>query len=336
VHAGSFWRPSISDETSLSGILMEERYRLSRMEEALPLPGKTVFRHIFVPLILVLSVLPWFHHRESGKLFVANGGESAVAPSMLLLCMLLVWVGEQLYPARPEWNPRLISDGLDALWQLARTFFYLFGVTRVTGLLIAGADAWLKPTVATLPMVARELWPHAAPFTIRVALAFLILEFASYWIHRATHRFRPLWQFHSTHHVMTEINGLKALQTHPIDNLLFYVCRAVPLMCLGAGFDEVTAALYFGGILGVLAHANIVVSERYWGLVFNLPGTHSLHHSADLAESGSNFGCHTVLWDRIFGTYRTKPGGPLSVGVDPVGRRSLWQELIWPFYRSVG
>jgi len=62
---------------------------------------------------------------------------------------------------------------------------------------------------------------------------------------------------------------------------------------------------------------------------------HAVHHSADAVEGRANFGCHTVFWDRVFGTFRPQASPELVVGVEPVGRRSLWQELIWPFYRRV-
>jgi sterol desaturase/sphingolipid hydroxylase (fatty acid hydroxylase superfamily) len=34
---------------------------------------------------------------------------------------------------------------------------------------------------------------------------------------------------------------------------------------------------------------------------------HEVHHSADRAETDSNFGFNLPWWDRLFGTYREKP-----------------------------
>jgi sterol desaturase/sphingolipid hydroxylase (fatty acid hydroxylase superfamily) len=125
------------------------------------------------------------------------------------------------------------------------------------------------------------------------------------------------------------------VRTHPVDNALFYLGRVAPLVLLGAGADEVLAAIYLGGALGILSHANLEVSDWGLGLFFNLPRAHSVHHSADAVEANSNFGCHTVLWDRLFGTFRPAPQPGLVLGVKPVGPRSLWQQLAWPFYRWV-
>jgi sterol desaturase/sphingolipid hydroxylase (fatty acid hydroxylase superfamily) len=212
----------------------------------------------------------------------------------------------------------------------------LIGVTQISAALLA----WVDPSVrAAVHSVGAGgvliLWPSGAPFFIRVALAFLLVELLSYWIHRAAHRFRLLWQFHSTHHVITELNAFKSVRTHPLDNLVFHLVRVTPLLLLGAGPNELAAAIYFGALFGILAHANLQLREGPLGWFLNYPRWHAVHHSSDLAEGQSNFGCHTVLWDRVFGTFRAPSESPAPVGVHPVGPRSLWQELAWPLYRSV-
>ncbi len=280
--------------------------------------------------MLGVSLLPWLAP-------LAPLARAQATATTLLMVMLVVWLAEQVFPANPAWNARPLTDGVDGLLRLGRDLFYLFGVTQLTGLLTSAVDGPMHQAVTALRF-GREAawWPVDAALPVRMALAFLLVEFFAYWFHRAAHRFKPLWQFHSTHHVLTELNGLKAVRTHPVDNALFSVARLGPLLWLGAGADELMAATFFGGVFGILAHANVSLAERGLNLFFNLPRAHSVHHSADLAEASSNFGCHTVVWDRVFGTFRSEPAPGLVVGVTPVGRRSVWQELVWPFYRKVG
>jgi ornithine lipid hydroxylase len=292
--------------------------------------GQTLFRYTFVPALLVFSLAPWLvFDRASGWAFTSATRLGATGP-VLLLVMLIVWMAEQLYPANPDWNARLFTDGTRGWKRLGHDLVYLFGVAQLSALLVGRLDPLLQSAVGQV-----GLWPAQAPFAARAALAFFAAEFFAYWVHRAAHRFRPLWQFHSTHHVITELNGLKAVRTHPVDNLVAYVGRIVPLMLLGAGPDELQAAIYFGGVLGILAHANLDLSDRGLGLLVNFPSVHAAHHSSDLAEANVCFGCHTVLWDRVFGTFRRTAQPGLRLGVAPVGPRSLWQELAWPFYRRV-
>lgn len=282
-------------------------------------PGLAVFRILFVPLLIlgVGGALLW----------------RPVVALVLPVSIAVIWLMEQLYPARPEWNPRPFSQGAGGLKPLGRDAVYLFGVTALTTFVLRISDLQMKPLLAGAHLPV--LWPSALPLALKAVLAFLLVELASYGVHRAAHRIPLLWQFHSTHHGVTELNALKALRTHPVDNLVFHVFRVAPLWVLGAGLEELVVALSFGGVLGVLAHANLDVSDRWLGAFFNLPRAHAAHHSLRFKESNSNFGCHTVVWDRVFRTHRAEAVGVVVLGMNPSTPRSLWQELAWPFYRSV-
>lgn len=312
---------------------LRAQFQELRALERAPLapPGLGAFRQLFVPAYLLLLLAPWVGVTETFTL----GGEATQTTMLVViaLAMLGTWLAEQLYPRVAGWNARPFSAGSGGRAQLARDLFYLLAVTRATAFLVEATDPVLDgaSAFAGLPSV----WPAQSPFALRAALAFVGIEFFAYWLHRAAHHSRVLWQFHSTHHVITELGALKAVRTHPVDNLLFHLVRTTPLLLLGAGPEELAAAIYFGALLGILAHANLQLSEGPLGWLVNFPRWHAVHHSSDLEESRSNFGCHTVLWDRVFRTFRKDPGPGFEIGVHPVGRRSLWRELAWPFYRWV-
>jgi sterol desaturase/sphingolipid hydroxylase (fatty acid hydroxylase superfamily) len=291
------------------------------------------FHFLFVPLLLTACVTAWAFRAEGQAALTARAVRLDFASCVLLSLIALIWLAEQLFPARREWNVGLFANEPG----LGRDLLYLFFITQFSALFITLTSTPLKAALTEhgFGFDTPHLWPTAAPFAAKVALAFFVVEFFSYWLHRAAHRVPLLWQFHSTHHVITHVTGLKALHTHPVENVFFYLVRHLPLLLVGAGADEVIAATTLGGMLGILAHANISVSTRGLGLVVNFPSYHAVHHSAVLAESNSNFGCHTVVFDRLFGTFREAPHEPLQVGVSPVGPRSLWRSLIWPFYRRV-
>lgn len=310
--------------------------------DARPAPrwGHGVFRHLFVPAVLALSAASWIFHEEGARRLRASSLRLDFTSSMLFLSMVLLWCAEQAYPAQPDWNYRLLAPG-ERGWRgwrsLGRDLLYLFVITQVTSFLIFLTSSQVEPGLKSLGFgfgLSHALWPAALPFAARVLLAFGVMELFSYWLHRAAHRFGLMWRFHSTHHVVTESTALKALRTHPLDNVLFYVARYVPLLLLGAGAEEVVAVVYFGALLSLIAHSNIDVSEGVLGWVINFPRYHAVHHAADRAASGSNFGCHTILWDRVFGTFRSPEEPVRTVGVHPLGPRSLYQELIGCLYRA--
>ncbi len=312
------------------------------VQDARPEPrwGHGVFRHLFVPTLLGLSVASWAFHAEGTRLLKASSSWIDFTTAVLLLSIVLLWCAEQLYPANPEWNYQLLAEG-ERGWsgweRLGRDIVYLLFITQVTAILIfltsSRVESFLKSHGFGFG-ASHALWPSNQPFAIRVLLVFLVMELFSYWLHRAAHHIGFLWRFHSTHHVVTELTALKALRTHPIDNVLFYLARYVPLLLLGAGSEEVVTVVYFGAILSLIAHSNIDVAEGMLGLVVNFPRYHSVHHAADVTASRSNFGCHTIFWDRVFGTFRRPTEETGSLGVHPIGKRTLWQELIVPLYRA--
>ncbi|MFL5354074.1 sterol desaturase family protein [Archangium sp.] len=302
--------------------------------------GHAVFRHLFVPGLLALSAASWAFHEQGARFLKASSIALDFTTAVLLVSIVLLWCAEQLYPAHPDWNYRLMAPG-DRGWtgfeRLGRDVLYLLVITQVTAILIFLTSHQVESTLKSWGFGfghSHSPWPTSWPFAVRVLLVFLLMELGSYWFHRAAHHTGVLWRFHSTHHFSTELTALKALRTHPLDNVLFYVARYVPLLLLGAGSEEVVTAVYFGATLSLLAHSNIDVTEGVLGLVVNYPRYHQVHHSADLDASRSNYGCHTILWDRVFRTFRRPSEGPLEVGVHPVGTRTLWQELIEPLYRA--
>ena len=282
-----------------------------------PRAGHAIFRHAFVPTLLALALGGCWQRGLAERLVKSWSLGIDFVTFALLVAIPIIWLAEQLYPAEPDWNYRLLTSGARGWSRFARDLFYLVYVTLLSALLIKLTASGVHAVVGMPGRLGALvlLWPTGASWPVRVALAFFGVELCSYWLHRAAHLWPILWQFHSTHHVVTELGGLKSLRTHPVDNVLFYVVRTLPLM--------------------LLAHANLRLTPGPLGLVVNFPQYHQVHHSADLAESNSNFGCHTVLWDRVFRTFRAKARGPLRIGVHPIGVRSLWQELAWPFYRPV-
>jgi sterol desaturase/sphingolipid hydroxylase (fatty acid hydroxylase superfamily) len=301
------------------------------------LPGHIVFKHLFVPALIGVSVWSWLRHEVAEDYLRTARWGIDLTTAALLSSIAIIWLAEQLYPSNPDSNYRIAAHPVRGLNRLGRDLFYLTIGSLVNGIatgFLASKCAALTARLGHGLDRATVLWPASLPFAARVALAFVLIELFSYWYHRAAHRFAVLWGFHSTHHVITEVTGLKALRTHPVDNALFYLPRTLPLMFLGVGAQELVAATYFGCILGILSHANVDVNAVGLGWFMNLPRYHLVHHSSLLEESNSNFGCHTVLWDRIFGTFRASKG-QAPIGVVPVQVRTLWQELIWPLYRSV-
>lgn len=290
--------------------------------------------------MLGLAVLSWCDHAEGVAWLAREALPIDFATAGLLTAVLLIWAAEWAYPSNAAWGYSLSQGGRRAMlgWaELLRDLFYLLIVAQVSALLLRLLAAAVEPRLRSAGFgfgLVHGLWPSGMPFAVGVAVAFFVTELFSYWMHRAAHRVPLLWRFHGTHHVISGLTTLKAVRTHPLDNAFFYFARNIPLLLLGVGVEQVVAVVYFGALLSLLAHANVAVAEGPLGLVVNYPRYHEVHHSADFAEANSNFGCHSILWDRVFGTFRGAVARPLVLGVEPVGPRTIGHELVGVFWRQ--
>ena len=143
-----------------------------------------------------------------------------------------------------------------------------------------------------------------APLPLPVSLlsAWLIIDLATYWVHRLCHANRFLWAFHAIHHTQTRMSFLTTQRFHVVDSLAFAIGLGIPVWILG--IPEVTwfPVLLLTELQQQAAHADL--PWRFGALyrVVTSPVFHAIHHSADPAHADKNFARCLSLWDFLFGT----------------------------------
>jgi sterol desaturase/sphingolipid hydroxylase (fatty acid hydroxylase superfamily) len=180
----------------------------------------------------------------------------------------------------------------------------------------------------------------AAPFALEAIVAILILDLALYGQHVATHKAPALWRLHQVHHADVEMDITTGLRFHPIEIVLSLLWKGAVVLALGADPWIVLAYEVLLNGFALFTHANIRLvgpAERAVRLIFATPEMHRVHHSADPAETDSNYGNIFSIWDRLFGTYRRDPAGGdagLRIGLGRVrdqSRLGLGRMLLAPF-----
>jgi sterol desaturase/sphingolipid hydroxylase (fatty acid hydroxylase superfamily) len=95
-----------------------------------------------------------------------------------------------------------------------------------------------------------------------------------------------------------------------VEILLSLGVKAVAIIALGV---PPLAVLVFEIVLNATSlynHSNVRLSpriERWLRYLIVTPEMHIIHHSAERAETDSNFGFNLSLWDRLFGTFTAAP-----------------------------
>lgn len=197
-------------------------------------------------------------------------------------------------------------------------------------LTIAGAAAWAaRNGIGLFNKVS-------APALLVLTIAIVGRSFAAYWLHRASHHIPLLWRLHRVHHGDRQVDVSLGLRHHPLE--------LIPAILLYAGL----VVLLGMPVWTALATEAVMVGATFWEhLAIRLPGeirttlepwivvpeTHLIHHSAYHPQTDSNFSSLTIIWDRMFGTFRPsrEPVSRIGLGdLDDEIADSLWQQLLLP------
>jgi len=234
------------------------------------------------------------------------------------------------------------------------------------------AAGWARPRVTGVPLVNRDLVFNllngAALFLLvtpavkwvdahlqlglvgmdwlssgvgQFLVAFVLLDLARYWLHRAGHRIPFLWQFHRVHHSAEYIDATTGLRMHVVD---FLQLAALPIVLFGvlldtSGFEPwvIPAALLVGVFFDGWQHANLRIDTsrplfKAWNLLLNNPHFHSWHHTRDGHIHDGNYSNTLIIWDRLFGSDVTQVEPPDLYGIG--GDQALRNDpLSWQLLR---
>lgn len=219
----------------------------------------------------------------------------------------------------------LAGLGLLLLLETAHPFFEFFRARRergrhlarnltlglLNGVLVAVGFAGLWVATATwaeargiglLPALGLSGAAHAVA-------AVLLLDAWTYAWHRMNHRIGFLWRFHRVHHSDARMDVTTASRFHTGEIVLSSLLR-VPLIA-AVGVHAWELVLYETLMFAVVQfhHANVALPPRVeaalrWLVV--TPGMHKVHHSRWQPETDSNYSAFLSVWDRLFGSFRTR------------------------------
>jgi sterol desaturase/sphingolipid hydroxylase (fatty acid hydroxylase superfamily) len=208
-------------------------------------------------------------------------------------------------------SPRLLRDEMAGALR-SRRWFANLGVLVVSSVVLrlvfplaaVGTAVWAQTKgIGLFPMLALPAW-------LAGIAAFVVLDFAVWLEHVASHKVPLLWRIHRMHHTDTGFDVTTALRFHPFEILLSMLWKALVVILLGA---PAAAVLIFEIVLNgtsMFNHSNIALPsriDRLIRLVLVTPDMHRVHHSTIRGETDSNYGFNFPFWDRLFSTYTAQP-----------------------------
>ena len=135
-------------------------------------------------------------------------------------------------------------------------------------------------------------------------IAFVCLDFASYWNHRLNHSINFFWNQHVIHHSSQEFNLACALR-QSISNLLGYgAIFLIPAALFGIPHKviSVLAPLHLFGQFWY--HTKHIGKLGFLEYIFVTPSQHRVHHAINSEYIDKNLSAIFCVWDRLFGTFQ--------------------------------
>jgi sterol desaturase/sphingolipid hydroxylase (fatty acid hydroxylase superfamily) len=281
--------------------------------------ARGIARHLY-PLVLLGSLAAWVAALQW------NWRLDLVVLALSLFALGLGALLERVAPFEPDWRRARADGATDAL---------------SAGLLLGLADPLLRLLLdlaarALLGSQSGDAWLlDGLPLALQLPLVILWIELAKYLMHRAHHELPPLWRLHALHHGSERLYWLNNFRFHPLNHALNTAFALLPLLLLGAPAELLlTAALLTQPIL-MLQHLNVATRSGWLNRVISTNELHRWHHSADPREANANYGSALIVWDRLLGTYRDRPGRPARIGLFGDGggwpvHASYWRQLLLP------
>lgn len=208
-------------------------------------------------------------------------------------------------------------------------FYFCFNHLMISAILIYTNYYASHFNWAISPSVQHAV--QSAPLILQVALIIICADLVLYWEHRIYHEIHLLWPIHAVHHSVENLDWLAGSRGHFFQVFSERAMVMVPLYLLGPDKAALDIYVIFAALQAILIHCNIRFSFGPLKYLFVTPQFHHWHHSSEKPAIDTNYSAHTVLFDRLFGTYHMPPSHwPINYGTTIRLPRSYLGQTLYP------
>jgi lathosterol oxidase len=136
---------------------------------------------------------------------------------------------------------------------------------------------------------------------IEIIAIILVMDLLMYVFHYLVHHPFIYKILHKKHHEHTSTNFLSLFVLHPFETLGFGLMMIFVFMWYDFSIFSITIYLFINLIWGTVGHLNREFFPKWTEQLYL--GSTKFHNQHHLNEQ-KNFGFYTVIWDRMFGTYK--------------------------------
>ena len=135
-------------------------------------------------------------------------------------------------------------------------------------------------------------------------IAFIAIDFASYWNHRLSHKINFFWNQHVIHHSSEEFNLACALR-QSISNLLgYFPLLLIPAALVGVPYKIIAVLTPLHLFAQFWYHTRHIGKLGFLEYIIVTPSQHRVHHAINKEYIDKNLAAIFCVWDRAFGTFQ--------------------------------
>jgi alkylglycerol monooxygenase len=139
---------------------------------------------------------------------------------------------------------------------------------------------------------------------ITFVIAFVVLDFAGYWVHRISHEYNIFWNNHIIHHSSEEFNLACALRQSISSVVRIFGIFLLPAAILGVPQEVISVVAPLHLFSQFWYHTRHINRMGFLEKIIVTPSHHRVHHAINPIYLDKNYGQIFIIWDRIFGTYQ--------------------------------
>lgn len=142
------------------------------------------------------------------------------------------------------------------------------------------------------------------PMWLAVVIAFVVEDFAGYWIHRLNHRVNVFWNRHIIHHSSEEFNLSCALRQSISDTVKFAAVFMIPAALFGIPPHIFTVIGPIHLFMQFWYHTRLIDKMGWLEKVIVTPSHHRVHHAINPEYIDKNYSQIFIIWDKLFGSFQ--------------------------------
>ena len=219
-------------------------------------------------------------------------------PIFLLLVLFEKWYG--------WYKGNDTVRGMDMLSSLSS------GVTNVTKDVLG-----LSITILTYEwMVKHMAIYHVQSSLLTYFIAFIVLDFSGYWVHRIDHKVNFFWNSHIVHHSSEEFNLACALRQSISVFVQLFTFLLIPAALLGVPADVIAIVAPIHLFAQFWYHTRHIKKMGFLEQIIVTPSHHRVHHAINPEYIDKNLSQIFIFWDKLFGTFQKElPEVPPVYGI---------------------